>query len=199
MKKILFITLMFFSLTGTAQNFLSFGGAIILPKTDTDIESGASLSASFNHILGPVFGQNIILQPIVAISMMSGTDNEIRRNRQYSYNVEMVSIGTNISTTGKFYGILGLHLNANTLSNKFRLKPNMFDKTSKNNMFMSEYVGIGYRTTINIELGLMYNNTNYLEGYFPITSKHNDMYMQLKFSYDLPLNGKCRCERRNYY
>ena len=194
MRKILFLILLSFSLIGTAQNFLSFGGAIILPKTDTDNESGASLSASFNHIYGP-----IVLQPIVAVTMMSGIDNEIRHSRQYSYNVEMVSIGTNISTTGKFYGILGLHLNANTLSNKFRLKPNLFDKTSKNNMFMSEYVGIGYRTTINIELGLMYNNTNYLEGYYPITSKHNDIYMQLKFSYDLPLNGKCRCERRNYY
>jgi len=193
MKKLLLL-LCLLPIMAIAQNFLSFGGAIVAPKTDTGNETGASLSASFNHIIGPV-----VIQPVMAITMMSGIDNERRRERQYSYNVEMASIGINLLSTGRFYGVIGLHYNANTLSNQFKLVPNQFDRTSRNNLFFSEYVGIGYRTSVNIEFGIMYANTNYMEGYWPITSKHNDMYLQLKVSYDIPLHSKCNCERRNYY
>jgi len=129
----------------------------------------------------------------MAITMMSGIDNKKRRERQYSYNMEMASIGINILSTGVFYGVVGFHLNGNTLSNQFKLVPNQFDCTSRNNIFFSEYIGIGYRTSVNIEFGLMYANTNYMEGYWPITSKHNDMHLQFKVSYDIPLHSKCNC------
>jgi len=191
MKKILLL-LCLLPIMATAQNFLSFGGAIVAPKTDTGNETGASLSASFNHIFGPV-----VIQPVLAITMMSGIDNELRRARQYSYNVEMASIGVNFLSTGKLYGVIGVHLNGNTLSSQFKIAPNQFDRTSNNNIFASEYFGIGYRTTVNVEFGLMCTNSNYMEGYWPITSKHNDMYLQFKVSYDIPLNIKCHC-LRNY-
>jgi len=193
MKKLLLLIVLL-PIMVVGQSFLSITGAIIAPKTDTGNETGASLSASFNHIIGPV-----VIQPVMAITMMSGIDNERRRERQYSYNVEMASIGINLLSTGVFYGVVGFHLNGNTLSNQFKLVPNQFDRTSRNNLFFSEYIGIGYRTSVNIEFGLMYANTNYMEGYWPITSKHNDMYLQFKVSYDIPLHSKCNCEHRNYY
>lgn len=190
MKKILIATLLLLSTAITAQNYLTFGGSIVAPKTDTGNETGASLSASFGHIVRP-----ITIQPTIALSMMSGIDNPRRRERQYSYNVETVSVGVNISTVKKLYGIVGLHYNGNLVSSEFKLTPNQFDKVSKHNLFFSEYVGFGYRTVVNLEFGLMHTNTNYLEGYYPITSKHNDMFLQFKISYDILLKKKCKCLR----
>ena len=188
MKKLILLIVLL-PLSVMSQNFLSFGGAIVAPKTDTGNEAGAALSASFNHIAGP-----IVIQPTLALSMMSGIDNPRRRERRYSYNVEMVSLGVNVSTATKLYAVAGFHLNGNLVSYEFKLQPNQFDKTSKSNLFTSEYIGVGYRTIVNIELGIFYTNTNYLEGYYPITSKHKDVYLQLKLSYDILLKkNKCNC------
>jgi len=191
MKKLILLIILL-PLSVMSQNFLSFGGAIVAPKTDTGNEAGAALSASFNHIAGP-----IVIQPTLALTMASGIDNPRRRERRYSYNVEMISLGVNVSTTTKLYAVAGFHLNGNLVSYEFKLQPSQFDKTSKSNLFTSEYIGVGYRTIVNIEFGLMYTNSNYMEGYWPITSKHNDMFLQFKVSYDIPLQRICKCLRNN--
>ena len=173
----------------SSQNYISIGSSIIMPETDTGNEYGISISTSFNHNV-----DYIIFQPIVAISQFKGIDNELRRNRQYSYNTTLFTAGLNIMNTGRFYGVIGVHYNANIVSSKFRLQPNQYDKVARHNLFLSEYIGIGYHTLFNIEFGMFYTNTNYLEGYYPITSKHNDVYLQLKLSYDIPIiKYKCKC------
>ena len=188
MKKILLI-LILLPMICSSQNYISIGSSIIFPETDTGNEYGIGISASFNHNV-----DYIIFQPIVSISQFKGIDYELRRNRQYSYNTTLFTGGLNIMNTGRFYGIIGLHYNANIVSSKFKLQPNQYDKVARHNLFLSEYVGIGFHTFINVELGIFYTNTNYLEGYYPITSKHNDVYLQLKLSYDILLKkNKCNC------
>ena len=173
----------------SSQNYVSLGSSVIFPETDTGNEYGVSISASFNHNV-----DYIIFQPTISISQFKGVDNELRRNRQYSYNTTLFTGGLNIMNTGRFYGIIGLHYNANIVSSKFKLQPNQYDKVARHNLFLSEYAGIGFHIFINVELGIFYTNTNYLEGYYPITSKHNDVYLQLKLSYDILLKkNKCNC------
>ena len=192
MRKLLFI-LILLPMICNSQNYISIGSSIIMPETDTGNEYGISISTSFNHNV-----DYIIFQPTISISQFKGIDNELRRNRQYSYNTTLFTAGLNIMNTGRFYGVLGVHYNANIVSSKFKLEPNQYDKVARHNLFLSEYIGIGYHSLINIEFGIFYTNTNYLEGYYPITSKHNDVYLQLKLSYDIVLNKyKCKCLNNN--
>ena len=189
-KKYILAILLCISYICNAQSYLSFGGAIVAPKTDTGNETGASIIAMFNHNTG-----YFILQPTLSFTMMAGIDNPRRRERQYSYSTTMLSTGLNIMNTGRLYGIIGIHYNGNIVASEFKLKPNQFDKLSSHNLFLSEYIGIGYHTLVNLEFGIFYTNTNYMDGYYPITSKHNDMYMQFKISYDMPVINKCKCRR----
>ena len=123
----------------SSQNYISIGSSIIMPETDTGNEYGISISTSFNHNV-----EYIIFQPIVAISQFKGIDNELRRNRQYSYSTTLFTGGLNIMTTGRFYGIIGLHYNANIVSSKFKLQHNQYDKVDSHNLFLSELLELDF-------------------------------------------------------
>ena len=155
MKKLLLLIL--FPMMCSSQNYLSLGIGNVFPKTDVDYENGINLSISSKHKI-----KKIILQPIVSISQFKGIDNDQRKNRQYSYETYLLTTGLNIMNTGKFYTIIGLHYNSNLISSRFKLHPNQYDKINKSNLFISEYLGIGYSNKFNVELGIFYTNTNYL-------------------------------------
>lgn len=192
MRKITLLLFILVTLMSNSQNYISFGGAIVKPLTDVDYETGAELSISYKHTVN-----SIIFRPNISIIMMSGIDNQNRRERKYQYQSGMTSIGLDIQSNSKFYGVIGIHYNYNLIDYKFNGQRLITDKTSKFNQFSSQYIGLGYHSLLNYELGLFYTNTNYLDGYYPLTSKHNDMYIKLTISYDIPLTKKCPC--RNSY
>ena len=170
------------------QNYISFGGSILKPLTDVDYESGASLSLSYKHTV-----EYLIFKPTMSISMMSGIDNFDRRQRKYQYQSGMGTIGLELQNTGKVYGIVGIYYNGNLVDYKFVGQRIQSDKTAKHNLFASQYIGIGYHNILNYEFGLIFTNTNYLDGFYPEMSKHNDVYLKFTISYDIQMKDKCYC------
>lgn len=180
------LSLVLFPLFLSAQSnnsSLSFGGSVIFPYTDVDHESGASLTASFNKPISKFF----IAQPTFAVSLMSGVDMQARRDRTYMYSASMFSLGLNIRTNTKLYAVAGLHFNADIISYKFKKAPIFYDLNKTFAVFPSEYIAIGYHSTIDYEIGVFFTNTNYLEGYNPFLSKSHDMFTQFKMTYLIPL------------